>query len=104
MPVPLQELCVARSRLHSLAERVLSPDLEGRIGKIGLRAAAGGFAQPEHQVAGVRRRLRVDGVALTVTDGDVETWHPLSTLGAAAEVAGVDLTSPPTGYEATSAA
>ncbi len=95
-------LVAARARLHSLAEHVLAPDLHRANGRIGLRATPGGLGQPEHEVDGTRRRLRLDGGALAVTDGDAERWHPLTTLGEAARVAGVALGEGTGAYQATS--
>ncbi|MFN8051470.1 MAG: hypothetical protein U0Q22_08550 [Acidimicrobiales bacterium] len=95
----LDALATTRSALHTLAEHVLAPDLHRSTGKIGLRRTAGGVGQPEHLVDGVRRRVRVDGDRLAVTDGDTETWHPLSTLGAAADAVGVTLGAGTGAYE-----
>ncbi len=83
-----------RLALQSVAEHVLAADLHHHTGRIGLRATPGGFGQPEFSVGGVRRRLRVDSTSLVVLEGDHETWHPLTTLGAAAESASVRLGAP----------
>jgi hypothetical protein len=78
-------LAATRSAFHSLAEHVLAPDLMRSIGRIGLRRTAGGFGQPEHMADGHRRRVRIDGVSLVVDhDADGETWHDITSLGAAA--------------------
>lgn len=99
----LDALVFTRTKLHALAERVLAAELHGATGRIGLRATHGGFGQPERlDDHGVRRRLRISGGSLVVTDGDTETWHPLTTLGDAAEAAGVDLSAPLDAYTATS--
>lgn len=83
-------LAATRSAFHSLAEHVLAPDLHRATGRIGLRATPGGFGQPEHLVDGARRRVRIDGASLVVDhDAAGESWHPITTLRAAAEL--VDL-------------
>ncbi|MEI2653024.1 MAG: hypothetical protein V9G12_12920 [Microthrixaceae bacterium] len=83
-------LVSTRAAFHTLAERVLAPDLQRATGRIGLRRTAGGFGQPEHVVDGVRRRIRVDGMFLVVDhDGDGESWHDITTLEAAAALVGL---------------
>jgi hypothetical protein len=82
-------LAATRLQLHTLAEHVLAPDLYQAIGKIGLRQTPGGFGQPEQILDGTRRGLRIDGGSLVVTEGDHETWHPLTTLGDAAKLVGL---------------
>ena len=83
-------LVSTRAAFHTLAERVLAPDLQRATGRIGLRRTAGGFGQPEHVVDGHRRRIRVDGTFLVVDrDGDGESWHDITTLGAAAALVGL---------------
>lgn len=76
-------LAPTRASLHALAEHVLAPDLYRSTGRIGLRRAPGGFGQPEHVVDGRRRRARIDGTSLVIDD-EGETWHEITTLGAAA--------------------
>lgn len=63
---------------HAVAEWVLAPARQAAEGRIGLRAWPGGFGTPDG-------RLRVEGASLVV-DG---VAHALTTLGAAAAVAGV---------------
>jgi hypothetical protein len=81
-------LVATRRALHAVAEQVLAGDLWRRTGRIGLRRTPGGFGQPELLGADGRHRVRVDGTALVVLDGDIETWHDLTTLAAAAAAAG----------------
>ena len=76
-------LVSTRAALHALAEHVLAPDLHRSTGRIGLRRTAGGFGQPERVADGRRRRARLDGTMLVVDD-EGESWHELTTLGAAA--------------------
>lgn len=83
-------LAATRVGLHAIAEHILAPDLHRTTGKIGLRRTPGGFGQPEHMVDGHRRRLRVDGGLLALTDGDDEQWHELTTVGAALDFAGLE--------------
>lgn len=90
-----------RNSLHDLARFVLAADLEGTTELVTLRAANGGFAQPERLVDGLQRRIRIDGTALVVQHGENEEWTPLTTLGAAAESASVALpTDAPDAHEA----
>lgn len=88
-----------------LAERVFAPDLRRATGRIGLRLTPGGFGQPEHTVDGRRRRVRLDGTRLAM-DGDAEgeSWHELSTLGAAWELLGLPVGAEPEVYDAGSTA
>jgi hypothetical protein len=72
-----------RDRLHLLAARVLGAARFQAVGRIGLEVVTGGFGTPEF--AG-RRLDVVNGVL-----GDGSREHRLTSLGAAAEFAGVDL-------------
>jgi len=110
-PSELEALASTRSAWHSLAEHVLAVDLHRATGKIGLRPLPGGFGQPEYFAAatgaadagpGQRRRLRVDGDHLVILSGDAERWHPLTTLGAALELAGLEPGAATGAFEATS--
>jgi hypothetical protein len=69
-------------------------NLHGRTGRIGLRRTPGGFGQPEVLTDDGRHRLRIDGTHLVVLAGDRERWQKLTTLAAAAEVAGIELGAP----------
>jgi len=75
-----------RTAWHTLAERVLAPARHAASGRIGLRAAPGGFATPEF---GAGRSVAVDGSELVVRDGVTVARRPLTTLGDAAAFAGV---------------
>jgi hypothetical protein len=88
-----------RLGLHAVAEQLLASDLQRQTGYIGLRYADGGFAQPEHVVAGGRRRLRVDGLDLVVLDKDTERRYRLTTLADAAAWAQTTLSFPTDVYE-----
>src|SRR5215213_6204333 len=82
-------LVATRHALHAVAEHVLSAALHGATGRIGLRAAPGGLATPPFGEG--PDRLRLDGVELVVERGDAASRHALTTLGAAAAAAEVDL-------------
>jgi hypothetical protein len=72
-----------RSRLHLVAARVMATARYQAVGKLGLEVVPGGFGTPEF-----------DGRRLVVTNGmlgDGSREHRLTSLGAAAEFAGVDL-------------
>lgn len=80
-----------RAGLHTLAEWVVSPARAAANGKIGLRWTHGGFGTPFFCIDGRDRQVRIDGLELVVDDGDRERRSDLTTLSAAAEVAGADL-------------
>lgn len=93
----------ARSRagLHALAEQVLARARWEAVGRIGLEPTPGGFGTPPFPVGQVAvRTVRLDGLALVVTDDGVERRVPLTTLRAAADVAGTPLGPPPGLYPA----
>lgn len=73
--------------LHAVAEHVLAPALYRATGHIGLRVAPGGFSTPPFGPEG--RTVAVEGVSLVVTGPGVQQRAPLTTLSAAAELAGV---------------
>lgn len=77
-----------------LAEHLLAGDLWRHTGKVGLRRTSGGFGQPEMLVNGNRHRIRIDGTALVVLDGDTERWHELTSAADAATFAGSELGAP----------
>ncbi len=85
--------------LHALAEHVLGAGLYAATGKIGLRAAAGGFATPEHGDAALGGRLVVSGGELRLERADATTRSaPITTLRAAGAFYGVECGMPPTVY------
>ncbi|NLA35539.1 MAG: hypothetical protein GX868_07600 [Actinobacteria bacterium] len=96
------DLVAARTALHTLAERVLAPDLYRATRRVGLRPCPGGFGQPEHFVDGERRRLRVDGDSIVVLHGVSERRAPLSTLARVAQFCGAPLGPGDLPYEASS--
>lgn len=80
-----------RDAWHKVAEYVLAPARYRATGHIGLIVTPGGFATPPFDDD---TRVRVDGTDLVVEHGNDERRAPLTTLGAAAEFAGVDLGVP----------
>lgn len=97
----VDELRAGRAALHTLAERVLAPDLYARTGYIGLRPTVDGFGQPELLGGTERRRARLVKNHLVVQRDVHETLHELTTLGEAAEAVGIELGAP-LPYEASS--
>jgi hypothetical protein len=87
----LANLVVTRTSLHAVAEHVLSMTRYAATGRIGLRPSPGGFTTPPFGEPS--QRLAVDGVELVVFRGEAASRHELTTLGAAAAAAEVDLAS-----------
>jgi hypothetical protein len=87
----------ARTSWHTVAERVLAPALHAATGHIGLRAAPGGIATQEFGGG----RVAIAGTELVVTTGGDERRSPLTTLGAAAALAGVPVGADTGVYTAT---
>jgi hypothetical protein len=79
-------LARTRDSWHRVAEHVLAAGQFAASGTIRLRPSPGGFCT----TAGVDgRRLAVDGLTLTVSDGDSRRTAPFSTIAALATFAGV---------------
>jgi hypothetical protein len=93
LPDPPANSEASRWGLHALAEWVISPARAAANGKIGLRWTYGGFGTPFFTIDGRDRQVRMDGAELVVDDGASEKRHKLTTLSAAAEIAGADLGS-----------
>jgi hypothetical protein len=91
LPDPPAEVQRTRAGLHTLAEWVISPARAAANGKIGLRWTYGGFGTPYFSVDGRDRQVRIDGIDLVVDDGGNERRTDLTTLAAAADVAGAEL-------------
>ena len=105
MPLPITDLAtyvVTRTAWHTLAERVLAPARHAATGRIGLRSAPGGFATPSFGAE--RAVVAVDGTELTIADGTATGRHPITTLGAAAALVGVDLATETGVYTPTTSA
>lgn len=77
-----------RQALHALGEHVVAAARYAANGKIGLRFTISGFGTP---FFGADHQVRFEAGALLVD----EEAHPLTTLGAAADAAGVPLGAPP---------
>lgn len=86
---PPAALASTRTALHAVAEHVISRARARQAGgKIGLRWTRGGFGTP---FFGEDVQLRVEGAELVRDDRDGERRVALTSLGAAAELAGVEL-------------
>lgn len=83
-----------RLALHAVAEHVCCPARHAANGKIGLRFTFRGFGTPFFWSGGDTRQVRVEGDDLVVEDGGGSHRHPLTTLAAAADAAGVPLGAP----------
>jgi hypothetical protein len=89
-----ERLVATRRGLHAVAEHVLAAALHRSTGRIGLRAAPGGFATPEFDGPDGLRRVGVDGIELVIERLDGTDRHPLTTLGKAAATVGVTAGAP----------
>jgi hypothetical protein len=95
----IDDLVATREALHAVAEQVLAAALHRVTGRIGLRAAPGGFTTPWFPLDGDRQqRVRIDGtdiVVETIGGGEEDLLRaPLSTLRAAAHLAGIEPGAP----------
>lgn len=89
LTLPPATLASTRTALHAVAEHVISRARARQAGgKIGLRWTRGGFGTP---FFGEDVQLRVEGAELVRDDRDGERRVALTSLGAAAELAGVEL-------------
>ena len=85
--------------LHALAEHVLGAGLYAATGKIGLRAASGGFATPDHADDALGGRWVVAGAELHRASADgTSRSAPITTLRAAGAFYGIECGMPPTVY------
>jgi len=85
-PAP-ERLVPSRLALHRLAEHVISPARRAANTKIGLRYTRGGFGTP---FFGDGVQLRVAGTELVRQRGDHEQREQITTVAAAARLAGVE--------------
>ena len=81
------KLTATRDGWHRVAEHVLAAAQYADTGKIGLRPSTAGFATARPLPGG--RQLRVAEAELIVTDSAGSRRAPLTTVGAAAQFAGV---------------
>ncbi len=93
-----QTLVGTRIAWHSLAEHVLARARYDATGRIGLRVTPGGYGTPPYDRGGVTEALHVVGNELRVARGDATVAHPLTTLGDAAEAAGIQPGAPANVY------
>jgi hypothetical protein len=84
-----------RDSWHRLAEHVLAPARYRATGRIGLRAAPGGFGTPPYTNAGgEEEQVRVEGIALLVVRNE-EPWSvPITTVAEAARTVGIEPGAP----------
>lgn len=80
-----------RTSWHALAERVLAPARHAHTGRIGLRPAPGGITTGPF---GDDRSLSLDAGSIIATAAGTTVSEPITTLGAAAALAEVDLAHP----------
>ncbi len=81
-----------RRALQRVATHILARRRHDLTGRIGLRAAPGGLATPATGPG--PEVLRTDGDLLVVERGEVVAVTPMTSLGALADAAGVDLGAP----------
>jgi hypothetical protein len=103
MTVPPDALTTTRNALHAVAEHVLAADLHRNNGRIGLRPTPGGFGTPRFDADGTTRRVRIDGTELVVEHGDAAHRAPITTIGAAGELVGIEPGGPAEVYELATA-
>jgi hypothetical protein len=87
-----------RGHLQALAEHVFASARHRANGKIGLRYTRGGFGTP---FFGSDEQIRIAHGKLVHQEGHRESIHELSTLGAAADVAGISCGAPEGIYRPT---
>lgn len=90
-----------RLALQAVAEHVLAAAQHAATGHIGLRLTPGGFGTRPFPSAAGPRVLRVEGTELVRTDERGEQRRPLTTLRAAAELAGIEAGAPASVYAPT---
>jgi hypothetical protein len=84
-----------RDSWHRLAEHVLAPARYRATGRIGLRAAPGGFGTPPYTNAdGDEEQVRVEGIALLVVRNEEPRSVPITTVAEAARTVGVEPGAP----------
>jgi hypothetical protein len=89
-PTPdLDTLAATRLALQSVAEHVLSAARHAATGRIGLRPVPGGFCHAGLASEHGPRRIAVIGTELVIGDDRGPRRAPLTTVGAAAELAGI---------------
>jgi hypothetical protein len=96
MPTTPDRPTIAATRLdlQAVAEHVLAAALHAGNGHIGLRQVRGGFGTPLFTAGGAEHQLRVDGTDLVVATNGIEQRAPITTLRAAADLAGIEPGAP----------
>jgi hypothetical protein len=87
-----REGVVAFLQKRTIACFVVAPARKAAVGRFGLRYTRGGFGTP---FFGANHQVRVDGASLVVQDRDDERVAPISSVAAAAALAGVALDDDP---------
>jgi hypothetical protein len=90
----VERLAATREALHAVAEQVLATARYHATGRIGLAASPGGFSTPPFAVDGVTRTVGIHGTEVVVTDDGDARRAPLTTLRAAAALAGIEPGAP----------
>ena len=103
MSTDLATLVQTRLALQAIAEHVMSAARHRATGRIGLRVSAGGFATPPFPSSAGLRTLSVVGTDFLVADDDGVRREPISTLAAAAALAGIEPGAPTEVYTPTTA-
>ena len=98
-----EALRATRASLHAVAEHVMAATQYAHKRRLGLRQATGGFASQPFVVDGAERRLAVVGTELVRRDQDprgeaAERRTPITSLRAAARLAGGTVGMPPDAY------
>jgi hypothetical protein len=86
----LDVLASTRNAWHSVAEHVLAAARHRATGRIGLRVTPGGCGTPPYEREGATEEVRIAGRDLVARVGDATTTTPLTTVGAAAAVVGIE--------------
>lgn len=89
-----------RDALHAVAECVVAPTRRRANGKIGLRYTVGGFGTP---FFGHGEQVRVEGSEIVVVRDGREARAPVTTVGAAARLVGIEPGPPADLYQPATA-
>lgn len=94
-------VCSTRVAWHTLAEHVLARARHDANGKIGLRFTRHGFGTPWFRRHNTDAQVRVDGTDVVVHEAGETHTAPITTVAAAAALAGVEPGAPAGVYTAT---
>ena len=89
MSVDLATFTQTRLGLQAIAEHVMSAARHAATGRIGLQVSPGGFATPAFPSDSGERTLAVEWTDFVVRDDRGEQRAPITTVGAAAGLAGI---------------